>query len=157
MERKPTWKPLDDYHRLGEPEMCQRSANFYAEIRRRRTVREFSDQAVPEAVIRNAILSAGTAPNGANLQPWHFAIVQSPEIKKQIRVAAEEEEEAFYNGRAQEWLDALAPLGTDASKPFLEVAPTLIVVFSKAYDLLPDGARSKTITRMNRPALRQAS
>ena len=101
---------------------------FYNEMRQRRTVRDFSDRAVPREVIENALRAAGTAPNGANLQPWHFVVVSNPSIQQQIRAAAEEEERAFYSSRApQEWLNALAPLGTDAQKPFLEIEPYLIV------------------------------
>jgi nitroreductase len=107
-------------------------------------VREFSAEPVPESVIQDCLRAAGTAPSGANLQPWHFAVVRGPEVKQQIRIAAEAEEREFYAHRApQEWLDALAPLGTDASKPFLESAPYLIVIFAKAYELLPDGRRVK--------------
>jgi nitroreductase len=136
--------PLAGYHRLAVPEMCARSRLFLSEIERRRTVRDFSPESIPDEVIENAIRAAGTAPNGANLQPWHFAVVRDPAIKRQIRVAAEAEEHEFYHGRApQEWLDALAPLGTDEDKPFLEIAPLLIVVFAKSYDLLPDGRKLK--------------
>jgi iodotyrosine deiodinase len=132
--------PLPDYHEYPPEEMIRRAADFYREMRRRRTVRHFSDRQVPWPVIEHALLVAGTAPNGANLQPWHFAVVGSPEIKHQIRVAAEKEEHAFYNGKApQEWLDALAPLGTDENKPFLEVAPYLIVIFAKTLEQRPDG------------------
>jgi len=121
-----------------------RAAAFYAEIRRRRTVRDFSERMVPRGVLENCLRAAGTAPNGANLQPWHFVVVSNAAIKRQIRTAAEEEEQAFYNGRApQEWLDALAPLGTDAHKPFLETAPYLIAIFAQSYGLLPDGRKVK--------------
>ena len=124
--------------------MQRRADEYYDEIRCRRTVRDFSDKPVDRQIIERCILAAGTAPNGANLQPWHFAVVQDLEVKQQIRKAAEIEEQEFYNGKApQEWLDALAPLGTDENKPFLEIAPYLIVVFSKAYDVLPDGRKVK--------------
>ena len=136
--------PLPKYREYPPEEMQQRAAEFYNEIQRRRTVREFSDRPVPQGVIDNCLSAAGTAPNGANLQPWHFVVVQNPEIKHKIRLAAEEEEKDFYENRApQEWLDALAPLGTDANKPFLETAPYLIAIFAQSYGLLPDGRRVK--------------
>jgi len=104
----------------------------------------FSDKNVPKEVIENCIKSAGTAPSGANMQPWHFAAISNPELKKKIRIAAEEEEEEFYSKRApKEWLEALEPLGTDPSKPFLETAPYLIAIFYKSYDILPDGRQVK--------------
>lgn len=135
---------LENYRRYSESEMVSRSAEFFQEIKSRRSVRQFSDQPVPFEVIRNAISAAGTAPSGANLQPWHFAIVQDPRIKRQIREGAEEEERKFYSQRAtEEWRSVLAPLGTDADKPFLETAPVLICVFGKPYDLMPDGSRRK--------------
>ncbi len=144
MPEKYPFIDLPDYSKLDQPEMVQRSLNFYHDIRRRRTVRDFSSKSFPREIIENCIMAAGTAPNGANLQPWHFAVVESPETKSRIREAAEVEEREFYNGKApQEWLDALAPLGTDSDKPFLETAPYLIVIFSKAYDVLPDGRRVK--------------
>lgn len=125
-------------------EMQQRAADFYAEIKRRRTVRDFSDRPVPRAIIETALRAAGTAPNGANLQPWHFVVVSDPAVKQEIRLAAEEEERAFYETRApQEWLDALAPLGTGPSKPFLETAPYLIAVFAQSYGLAADGQKIK--------------
>jgi nitroreductase len=124
--------------------MIRRAADFYAEIRRRRTVRDFSDRPVPRAVIEACLRAAGTAPNGANLQPWHFVVIQDPAVKRQIRLAAEAEEQEFYDRRApEEWLDALAPLGTDANKPFLETAPYLIAIFAQPYGLLPDGRKVK--------------
>ena len=141
---EPLFDPLPNYRRYSTDEIQQRAKEFYADIRRRRTVREFSNQAVPRDVIESCLLAAGTAPNGANLQPWHFAVVESPEIKRQIRVAAEQEEHEFYHQVAPpEWLAALAPLGTDEHKPFLEVAPYLIVIFYKSHDELPDGRTVK--------------
>jgi iodotyrosine deiodinase len=141
---KDNFIPLADYKFLPEAEMLKRSEDFYNEIRKRRTVREFSDKDVPSEVIKNCIKAAGTAPNGANLQPWHFVIVRDKEIKRRIRKAAEEEENEFYKKRApEEWLEALAPLGTDENKPFLEKAPYLIVIFSKSYDVRPDGTKVK--------------
>lgn len=136
--------PLSHYHEYPVEEMKQRAAEFYADIRRRRTVRHFSDRPVPRDIIENCLRAAGTAPNGANMQPWHFVVVGDPEIKKRIREGAEEEERDFYGGRAPaEWLEALAPLGTDAHKPFLETAPCLIVIFAQSFGLLPDGRKVK--------------
>ena len=124
--------------------MRQRAAAFREQLRRRRTVRDFSSQAVDPEVIENCLLAAGSAPSGANLQPWHFVVVSDPAIKKQIREGAEKEEREFYHGRApQEWLDALAPLGTDDRKPFLETAPYLIAIFAQSYGVLPDGRKVK--------------
>jgi nitroreductase len=136
--------PLENYESYSGEEMKKRSMEFYNQIRKRRTVRDYSDDPVPIEVIENCIRTAGTAPSGANLQPWHFVIVSDPEIKKQIRIEAEREEKEFYNKRApQEWLDALAHLGTNEFKPFLEEAPYLIAIFSKSYELLPDGKKVK--------------
>jgi len=116
--------------------MQERAAAFYQQLRGRRSVRDFSDRAVPMDVIENCLRVAGTAPNGANRQPWHFAVVTDPAVKQRIREAAEEEERAFYTQRAsEEWLNDLAPLGTDANKPFLEIAPCLIAIFSQSYRL----------------------
>lgn len=124
--------------------MAERARAFYEEIRRRRTVREFSSAPVPRQVIDDCLRAAGSAPSGANLQPWHFVVVANPEVKRRIRAAAEEEERAFYHGRApQEWLDALAPIGTDEHKPFLEMAPYLIAVFVQSFGALPDGRKVK--------------
>lgn len=122
----PSLPELDDAARLA------RASAVYESLRARRTCREFADSPVPRAVIEQAILAAGTAPSGANHQPWHFAVVSSPAKRREIRLGAEEEERAFYAGKAgQEWLEALAPLGTDADKPFLEQAPWLIAVFGQ--------------------------
>lgn len=127
-----------------ENEMIKRSELFYQQMKQRRTVRHFSDQEIPQAIIENCLLAAGTAPNGANLQPWHFSVVKSPEVKKEIRLAAEEEEKAFYEQRApDEWLSALAPLGTDEHKPFLETAPYLIVIFAQSYGFHDSGEKKK--------------
>ena len=121
------------FYRYSEAEMLQRAEDYYAEMRRRRTVRDFSDRPVPREIIDNCIRAAGTAPSGANQQPWHFVVVSDPVIKGQIRLAAEEEEQAFYSGRAsREWLEAVERLGTDANKPFLETAPYLIVVYAES-------------------------
>ncbi len=140
----PDYLPYADYREFPVAEMRQRAAEFYAESRRRRTVRDFSDRPVPRDVIESCLLAAGTAPNGANLQPWHFVVVSDPTVKRQIREAAEAEEREFYGGRApQAWRDALAPLGTDANKPFLETAPYLIAIFAQSYGLAADGSKVK--------------
>jgi len=137
-------KPLDRYREYSIEEMRDRLDEFYADIDRRRTVREFSDRPVPRDIIETALQAANTAPSGANLQPWHFAVVSGPETKKKIREAAEVEEREFYEHRApEEWLAALAPLGTDDKKPFLETAPYLIAVFLQKYGELPDGRKVK--------------
>lgn len=135
---------LTTYKEYSEPEMQERAKKFYDEIKRRRTVRDFSPRLVPREIIEHAILAAGTAPNGANIQPWHFVVIEDSEIKKQIRVAAEEEEHEFYTRRATpEWLEELAPLGTDKNKPFLEIAPCLIAIFEQSYRVMADGSHRK--------------
>lgn len=140
----PRFVPLARWRELPEDEMLQRSRAFREQVARRRTVREFSARPVARELIENCIAAAGTAPSGANLQPWHFVAVSDPDVKRRIRVAAEEEEREFYERRApQEWLDALAPLGTDAAKPFLETAPWLIAVFAERVGRLPDGRSVK--------------
>jgi iodotyrosine deiodinase len=140
----PRLVPHSSYHELPLEKMHEHAAAFFDEMRRRRTVREFSSRPVPREILEHCVRTAATAPSGANLQPWHFVIVGDPGVKRQIRVAAEKEEEAFYRERApREWLDALAPLGTDPRKPFLESAPWLIVVFAQRYGLLPDGRKVK--------------
>lgn len=124
--------PLSDYIEYPVDEMLSRSKEFYVDIKRRHTVRSFSDRPVPKEIIENCIKAAATAPSGANHQPWHFVAVHSSEIKKQIREQAEAHERSFYEGRAgEEWLGALKPLGTDADKPYLEHAPWLIAIFSQ--------------------------
>lgn len=136
--------PLPNYEEYPPEEMQQRVADFYQSVDRRRTVREFSDRRVPREIIETALQAANTAPSGANLQPWHFAVVSGPETKKKIRVAAEVEEREFYEHRASpEWLAALEPLGTDSNKPFLETAPYLIAVFLQKYAILDDGRKVK--------------
>lgn len=136
--------PLQTYHEFPLDEMRRRSADFFEQIDRRRTVREFSDRPVPRDIIENALRAAGTAPSGANLQPWHFSVVSGAKTKKQIRIAAEIEEKEFYEHRASaEWLAALEPLGTDSDKPFLETAPYLITVFLQKFGRLPDGRKVK--------------
>lgn len=124
--------------------MAQRAAFFYAEMKTRRTVRDFSDRPVAREVIEDCLRAAGTAPSGANMQPWHFAVVSDPAVKREIRMAAEVEEQLFYEHRAPaEWLAALAALGTDAKKPFLEKAPWLIAIFAQPFRLQEDGTRMK--------------
>lgn len=136
--------PLESYHECPVDEMRGRVEAFYTNIARRRTVREFSDRPVPRDIIETALKAAGTAPSGANLQPWHFVVVSSAETKKKIRDAAEIEEREFYEHRASpEWLAALEPLGTDSRKPFLETAPYLIAVFLQKYGYLQDGRKVK--------------
>ena len=140
----PRYVPLASYGEYPPAEMERRAASFRAEVMRRRTVREYSDRPVPRRVIEECLRAAGTAPSGANHQPWHFVVVSDPEMKARIRVAAEDEERAFYNGGApQEWLDALAALGTDEHKPFLETAPYLIAIFAERYMLRPEGGKVK--------------
>jgi iodotyrosine deiodinase len=140
----PNFVPLGSYREYPPDKMAQRAVSFRTEMQRRRTVRHFSSRPVPREVIEDCLLAAGSAPSGANLQPWHFVVVQDPAVKRQIREAAEQEEYEFYHGRApQEWLDALAPLGTDEKKPFLEVAPYLVVVLAQSYGLLSDGRKVK--------------
>ncbi len=135
---------LSSYKEYPIEEMRERLADFYADINCRRTVRDFSTKDVPRDIIENAIRAAGTAPSGANLQPWHFVVVSGTETKKRIRIAAEAEEKEFYEHRASaEWLAALEPLGTDTNKPFLETAPYLIAVFLQKFGRLPDGRKVK--------------
>lgn len=134
--------PLESFQEFPPDEMLRRAEAFYETMRRRRTVRTFSDRPVPRAVIESCLRTAGTAPSGANLQPWHFVVVGDPARKRRIREAAEAEEREFYHGRApREWLDALAHLGTDEHKPYLETAPWLIAVFAQRYGLSADGVR----------------
>ena len=136
--------PLSEYEEYSVEEMRERLASFYADVSRRRTVREFSSRPVPRDIIENAVRAAGTAPSGANLQPWHFVVIAGAETKKRIRIAAEAEEKEFYEHRASaEWLAALEPLGTDTNKPFLETAPYLIAVFLQKFGRLPDGRKVK--------------
>ncbi|MDA1193569.1 MAG: nitroreductase family protein [Planctomycetota bacterium] len=124
--------------------MRTRAEAFASEMGRRRTVRQFADRPIPPGVLEACLRAAGSAPSGANLQPWHFVVVTDADRKRRIRAAAEEEERSFYGGRAPaEWLEALAPLGTDDQKPFLETAPALIAVFGERYGLGPDGRKLK--------------
>lgn len=136
--------PLAGFPDYSDEEMLQRARAFHSQIARRRTVRHFSDRPVPRALIDECLQAAGSAPSGANLQPWHFTVVTDPELKKKIREAAEEQERHFYDHRASaEWLEALAPLGTDEHKPYLEIAPCLIAIFSQPYHREPDGTKVK--------------
>ncbi|MFQ5584593.1 MAG: nitroreductase family protein [Calditrichia bacterium] len=136
--------PLSGYQEYPEDIMIKKSSDFFNAIRHRRTVRHFSEKPVPRMVIENCIRAAGTAPSGANKQPWHFVVVSNPEVKKKIRIAAEKEEREFYRHRApRDWLESLEPFGTDAQKPFLETAPYLIAIFSQSYELAPDGSKIK--------------
>ena len=139
------FQPLTSYIEYPIEEMKQRAISFREEMQRRRTVRQFSDRPVPREIIEECLLVAGSAPSGANLQPWHFVVVRDPRVKREIRIAAEQEEKEFYHRRApQEWLDALSIIGTDEQKPFLETAPCLIAVFGKNHSFLPDGRRVKS-------------
>ncbi len=136
--------PLPDYQEYPVEEMRQRLNDFYTEVNRRRTVREFSDRPVPRDIIETALMAANTAPSGANLQPWHFVAVSGAATKRKIREAAEIEEREFYEHRATpEWLAALEPIGTDSNKPFLETAPYLIAVFLQKFGVLEDGRKVK--------------
>ncbi|MBP8310933.1 MAG: nitroreductase family protein, partial [Burkholderiaceae bacterium] len=135
-------EPLPAYREYPQAEMSARAQQFHREIARRRSVRDFEARAVPREVIELCLMAAGTAPSGANQQPWHFVVIADPVRKRRIREAAEAEEREFYAGRApQEWLEALAPLGTDPDKPFLEEAPVLIAIFAQKYGVRPDGQR----------------
>ncbi len=143
MTKSSDFIPLE-FNRQDEESMLQASLEFYQLMSRRRTIREFSQQNVPQAVLENALKAAGTAPSGANMQPWHFVVVQDAAVKKRIREAAEIEERELYEHRASdEWLQALSPLGTDANKPFLEVAPVLIAIFLKKFTVDDSGKKHK--------------
>ncbi|WP_428819879.1 nitroreductase family protein [Microbulbifer sp. MCCC 1A16149] len=132
------------FERLDGDSMTARARAFYHLMKQRRSVRDFSAAPVPRAVIEDAVRTAGSAPSGANMQPWHFCVVESAALKREIRLAAEAEEREFYERRAsEEWLDALAPLGTDAQKPFLETAPYLIVIFLKKFSEGEQGEQRK--------------
>ena len=141
----PRLEPAPKIDHRSDDELLRCATEFYHEMRRRRTIREFSERPVPREIIEDCLRAAGTAPNGANLQPWHFVAVSDPETKRAIRIAAEAEEKEFYEHRAPKaWLEALAPIGTDSNKAFLEVAPWLIAVFAQPFRVLPDGARTPT-------------
>jgi iodotyrosine deiodinase len=142
---QPRLVPAPKIDGRSDDELLRRAQEFYEAMQRRRTIRDFSDRPVPREIIEYCIRTAGTAPSGANLQPWHFVAVSDPVIKNRIRNAAEKEEKEFYEYRAPKaWLEALAPLGTDSSKPFLEIAPWLITVFAQPFRILADGTRSPT-------------
>ena len=129
--------------RYTKAEMLNRSREFYQNMDKRRSVRDFSDKDVPKEIIEHIIMTASTAPSGAHKQPWSFCAISDPELKKVIREAAEKEEYENYHGRMNDkWLEDLAPIGTDWNKPFLEIAPWIIVVFKKPYDLV-DGERQQ--------------
>ena len=132
----------DDEYPLVEME--KRSEEFYLEMKKRRSVRQFSDRPIPRKIIENCVYTAGTAPSGANMQPWTFVIVSDPKVKKQIRQEAEKAEREFYHQKINpKWVEDLQPLGTDEHKPFLEIAPYLIVIFAQRYSRLPDGSKRK--------------
>lgn len=134
------------YHSLvySEEEMIERTKAFYLYMDKRRSLRMFSDRPIPKAVIENVVLTASTAPSGAHKQPWTFCVVQDPQIKRQIRIAAEKEEYENYHGRmSDDWLEDLKPFGTNWEKGFLEIAPALIIVFKKPYDLAEGQQREK--------------
>jgi nitroreductase len=144
MATTPRFVPLEPYPRYSPEQMQARARAHYEQMRTRRTVRAFSNEDVPREVIEACLHTAGTAPSGANQQPWHFAVVADPKLKRQIREAAEQEERAFYEHRASdEWLEALSHLGTDADKPFLETAPYLIVIFALVHRSDEHGNRIK--------------
>lgn len=141
---QPRFRLLTGYPARDNGSCIAGAKDFLEMIRTRRSVRDFSDRPVPLEAIETAVQAAALAPNGANRQPWHFVIVTDPGTKRAIREAAEDEERSFYGGRApQEWLEALAPLGTNWSKPFLETAPVLIVIFQEQWSYAPDGERQK--------------
>lgn len=141
---KATFVPLAGYQRYPPDEMMERAKSIFAEMQRRRTVRDFSEERVPLEIIKQCLSVAGTAPSGANLQPWHFVVITDADLKRAIRNAAENEERDFYERRApQEWLDVLAPLGTGPDKPYLEEAPYLIAIFTQSYGVLSDGRKVK--------------
>ncbi|MEA1940097.1 MAG: nitroreductase family protein, partial [Candidatus Caldatribacteriota bacterium] len=139
---KAEFSSFTGYHVYSPEEMKKRSAEFYAEMKRRRSVRQFSDRPVPREIIEDCLRTAVTAPSGANMQPWSFAVVSDPAVKRQIRKEAEKTEGEFYHKSTnQKWLDDLKVLDTSENKSFLEVAPYLIVIFSQRYALLPDGSK----------------
>ena len=137
-------QPLAGYEELPLDEMRARARAFREEMSRRRTVRDYADRPVPRALIEDCLRTAGSAPSGANLQPWHFVAVSERALKREIRIAAEAEEREFYERRApDDWLAALAPLGTGPEKPFLEVAPWLIAIFAQRWGHDADGRKVK--------------
>ena len=136
--------PLNNYPKYSDNQLVEKSEMFFDKMNSRRTVRTFSSEPIPIEVIENAIKTAGTAPSGANMQPWHFVLVRNNETKKQIRIAAEKEEKEFYLNRATDkWLEDLEKFGTNENKPFLETAPYLIVVFEEKYRISESGEKEK--------------
>lgn len=135
------FEQLSQYREYPPAEMEARAAAFDAEMQRRRTTRHFSDRPVSRTVIEHCLRAAGSAPSGAHQQPWHFVVISDAALKRRIRAAAEEAEREFYASAPAEWLDALAPLGTDGVKEYLETAPYLIAVFAQRYGLADDGSR----------------
>lgn len=136
MEEKPVYQalPLPDRRDITDPEMQAAAEDFHALMKTRHSIRDYSDRPVARSVIEACIAAAGTAPSGANQQPWHFVAIADPDMKHQVRLAAEAEEEKFYDGGgSDEWLAALEPIGTDASKPHLDIAPWLIVIFAQRW------------------------
>lgn len=141
MDNNAPFVPLSTWSEYPAEEMRQRAVEFCHELQRRRSVRDFSERPVPEGVIEHCILAAGTAPSGANMQPWTFVVISDEDIKRRIRLAAEEQERAFYERRAsEEWLGALEALGTNAQKPFLQTAPILIAIFAQRHGVAADGS-----------------
>jgi len=137
---KAEFSSFTDYYEYPQEKMKKRSAEFYVEMKRRRTVRQFSNRPVPREIIDDCLKTAATAPSGANMQPWSFVVVTDAVLKRQIRKEAEKTEREFYGKSAsRQWVENLKPLGTNEHKPFLEVAPYLIVIFAQRYGLLPDG------------------
>ena len=138
-----TFVPLSTFQEFQPELMKARAEQFAQDIGRRRTTRQFSDRPVDREVIEHCLRAAGSAPSGAHLQPWHFVAISDPELKRRIRAAAEVAERDFYATAPPDWLDALSPLGTDASKPYLETAPYLIAVFAQRHGVNPDGSLRK--------------
>jgi iodotyrosine deiodinase len=140
----PAFIPHPSYLEYSVEEMKRRAAEFCTDIRRRRTVRDFSARPVPREIVEDCLRAAGSAPSGANRQPWQFVVVGDAALKREIRLGAEKAEREFYRHKAPpEWLEALVPLGTGEQKPFLETAPYLIVVFAQKYGVRPDGQKVK--------------
>ncbi len=136
--------PLSPREDMSDEQMQSAALAYYETMRTRHTVRDFTEREVPEAVIQNCIRTAGSAPSGANHQPWHFVAIRNPELKHEIRLAAEAEEKKFYaGGGGDEWIKALEPIGTSADKPHLDIAPWLIVIFAQRYGVFADGTRFK--------------
>jgi len=144
MAKTSDFRPYEEYTRFEPSEMIQRAKDFYTLVSRRRSVRAFSSEEIPDAVLDYAIKSAGTAPNGANKQPWHFVVIKDSAKKRALRLAAEKEEHLFYHGRApEEWLADLEQFDTNEHKPFIEEAPALIAIFSQSYHIKESGEQEK--------------